>query len=99
MKKLFISQPMNGKTNEEILAVREKAIKSAERNIGEPVEVIDEEHVINILLNGQDRRSGQGRQRSDAMILCSVNTKTKTLTKMQMATSPSSRKSTPQPRP
>jgi hypothetical protein len=32
---------MNGKTNEEILAVREKAIKSAERNIGEPVEVID----------------------------------------------------------
>lgn len=41
MKKLFISQPMNGKTNEEILAVREKAIKSAERNIGEPVEVID----------------------------------------------------------
>lgn len=46
----------------------------------EPVEVIDEEHVINILLIGQDRRSGQGRQRSDAMILCSVNTKTKTLT-------------------
>lgn len=41
MKKLFISQPMNGKTNEEFLAVREKAIKSAERNIGEPVEVID----------------------------------------------------------
>lgn len=41
MKKLFISQPMRGKTNEEILAVREKAIKSAERNIGEPVEVID----------------------------------------------------------
>lgn len=41
MKKLFISQPMNGKTNEEILAVREKAIKSVERNIGEPVEVID----------------------------------------------------------
>ena len=41
MKKLFISQPMNGKTNEEILAVREKAIESATRNIGEPVEVID----------------------------------------------------------
>ncbi len=41
MKKLFISQPMNGKTKEEILAVREKAIQSAERNIGEPVEVID----------------------------------------------------------
>lgn len=40
-KKLFISQPMNGKTNEEILSVREKAIKSAERELGEPVEVID----------------------------------------------------------
>ena len=41
MKKLFISQPMRDKTNEEILRVREKAIKSAERNLGEPVEVID----------------------------------------------------------
>lgn len=41
MKKLFISQPMRGKTNEEILKVREKAIKSAESKIDEPVEVID----------------------------------------------------------
>lgn len=41
MKKLFISQPMNGKTEEEILAVREKAIESAKRNLGEDVEVID----------------------------------------------------------
>ncbi len=41
MKKLFISQPMKGKTDEEILAVREKAIKSAEEKLGEPVEVID----------------------------------------------------------
>lgn len=41
MKKLFISQPMRGKTDEEILAVREKAIKAAEKLIGEPVEVID----------------------------------------------------------
>lgn len=41
MKKLFISQPMNGKTNEEILAVRQKAIESAERHLGEKVEVID----------------------------------------------------------
>lgn len=41
MKKLFISQPMRGKTNEEILAVRERAIESAKRNIGEEVEVID----------------------------------------------------------
>lgn len=41
MKKLFISQPMRGKTDEEILAVREKAIRSAEKHVGEPVEVID----------------------------------------------------------
>jgi hypothetical protein len=41
MKKLFISQPMRGKTNEEIMAVREKAIESAERELGEKVEVID----------------------------------------------------------
>ena len=41
MKKLFISQPMNGKTNEEILAVREKAIDSAKKNLGDDVEVID----------------------------------------------------------
>lgn len=34
MKKLFISQPMNGKTNEEILAVREKAIASATDMLG-----------------------------------------------------------------
>ncbi len=41
MKKLFISQPMRGKTDEEILTVREAAIKSAEKLVGESVEVID----------------------------------------------------------
>lgn len=41
MKKLFISQPMRGKTDEEILAVRQRAIESAERHFGEKVEVID----------------------------------------------------------
>lgn len=41
MKRLFISQPMRGKTDEEILAVRKKAIESAERELGEKVEVID----------------------------------------------------------
>lgn len=41
MKKLFISQPMRGKTNEEILTVRAKAIESAERHLGEKVEAID----------------------------------------------------------
>ena len=41
MKKLFISQPMRGKTDEEILAVRAQAIQSAKRVLGEEVEVID----------------------------------------------------------
>lgn len=41
MKKLFISQPMKGKSDEEILRERENAIKSAEKLLGEPVEIID----------------------------------------------------------
>jgi hypothetical protein len=41
MKKLFISQPMKGLSDEDILKEREKAIKKAEETIGEPVEVID----------------------------------------------------------
>ena len=36
MKKLFISQPMRGKSDEDILEERQKAIKSAEEKIGEP---------------------------------------------------------------
>lgn len=38
------------------------------------------DEIVNILLIGQDRREGQGRQRSDAMILCTFNTEKKTLT-------------------
>lgn len=41
MKKLFISQPMKGKTDEEILTERKAAIKEAEKLVGEPIEVID----------------------------------------------------------
>ena len=41
MKKLFISQPMNGKTDEENKAEREIAIKKAKEIIDEEVEVID----------------------------------------------------------
>lgn len=41
MKKLFISQPMNGKADEEILAEQKVAIKAAEELLREPVEVID----------------------------------------------------------
>lgn len=41
MKKLFISQPMKGKTDEEILKEREAAIAKAKEIYGEDVEVID----------------------------------------------------------
>ena len=41
MKKLFISQPMRGKTDEEILAVRSDAIQAAKDAVGEDVEVIE----------------------------------------------------------
>ena len=41
MKKLFISQPMRDKTDEEIIAERERAIESAKEHLGEDVEVID----------------------------------------------------------
>ena len=39
---------------------------------GEP-DSLNDEHLLNILLVGQDRRPGEGRQRSDTMILISIN--------------------------
>ena len=41
MKKLFISQPMRGLMDEEILKVREEIKARAEYFIGEPLELID----------------------------------------------------------
>lgn len=41
MKKLFISQPMAGLSEEEVLREREIAIKEAKSVIGDSVEVID----------------------------------------------------------
>ena len=46
----------------------------------ENVELLGQKsELINILLIGQDRRENQGRQRSDSMILCTVNLDEKTL--------------------
>lgn len=48
---------------------------------GDDIEVVEQgEHIINVVLVGQDRRPGESRQRSDVMILCTVNTKNGTLT-------------------
>lgn len=41
MKKLFINQPMKGKTNGEIEAERAKAVKEAKAVLNDDVEVID----------------------------------------------------------
>ena len=38
--KVFISQPMRGKSREEIMAVREKAIESVTKHFGETPEII-----------------------------------------------------------
>lgn len=42
--------------------------------------IVSKKDVVNILVVGQDRRKGQSRQRSDAMILCTINKSEKTLT-------------------
>lgn len=41
MKKIFISQPMRGLTDEEILNKRQEIMKNVEKVIKEPVELID----------------------------------------------------------
>lgn len=45
----------------------------------ENIDGANDKDLINILLVGQDKREGQGRQRSDAMILCSFNPETNEL--------------------
>lgn len=42
-------------------------------------EIGKEDHIINILLIGQDARPGEKRTRSDVMILCTINKDSKTL--------------------
>lgn len=46
---------------------------------GDMFEAINNDGLLNILLIGQDRRPDEGRQRSDCMILCSLNPETKEL--------------------
>ena len=47
----------------------------------DPVQIVGaEDDIVNILLIGQDRRPGEGRARSDSMILCTFNKSLGTLT-------------------
>ena len=40
MKKLFICQPLNNKTDEDILQMKKQAIKIAKERLGEKVEIV-----------------------------------------------------------
>ncbi|MBQ2903037.1 MAG: LCP family protein [Clostridia bacterium] len=46
---------------------------------GDDFEALNNDGLVNILLIGQDKREGESRQRSDAMILCSFNPETNRL--------------------
>ena len=49
-------------------------------DLDEDADLIEtEDHIINILLIGQDRRPGESRARSDSMILCTIDTQEKTM--------------------
>lgn len=41
MKKVFISQPMNGKSDVEIMKTRADAAEAAEKHLGEQIELLD----------------------------------------------------------
>jgi hypothetical protein len=41
MKKLFVSQPMRGRSNEEIQAERDNLIAEAKKVVGDEIEVLD----------------------------------------------------------
>lgn len=64
-------------TDEETEAETEQSTDPEAENIEWSfTEKIEADHLINILLIGQDRRENQGRQRSDSMILLSINPET-----------------------
>ncbi len=54
-------------------------LPSVNNSTAPPANTIPLDDVINIMLLGEDDDAGYGRGRTDAMILCTINTKTKTL--------------------
>lgn len=69
------TDPVDPNATEDVLEEEEEDRQNAEL-------VEDSKKIVNILLVGQDRRENQGnkRQRSDSMILCTINKEKKTLT-------------------
>lgn len=84
-KEVWISPELESFETDEQEGLPEDAV---ETNIVTPEEVVWEtprevkrsDRVHNILLIGQDRRPGEGRARSDSMILCSINEDTNQIT-------------------
>ncbi|MEG0155151.1 MAG: hypothetical protein RR446_03575 [Lachnospiraceae bacterium] len=54
-------------------------LKPEEVQWGAKPDIMKDKDVVNLLLIGQDRREGESRQRSDSMIICTINKKDKTL--------------------
>ena len=71
--------PVDPEGEEEIPDVEDLTIPE-ETVPQEEVDPVNWDNVINIMLIGQDRRPGQGRQRSDSMILLTVNKSKGTIT-------------------
>lgn len=72
----IVNVGIQASTQKEIVNEDERAIEEAEYAINKS-ELFGEKSVKNILVVGQDRRPGEDRQRSDSMILCSINSDTK----------------------
>ena len=60
-----------GNTPQDIIELKPEEVDWSE------IEPFLDDNLLNILLVDQDRRKGEGRQRSDSMILCSINPDTK----------------------
>ena len=73
-----VDEPEEGEENEEmpvVVDVEELNPEDIELHVAS--EVMKDKDIVNILLIGQDRRSGEGRARSDSMILVTLNKKEK----------------------
>jgi LCP family protein required for cell wall assembly len=64
-------------SGEEITAMEDKIRKNMEAN---QIPILQDEDVFNVLLIGSDTRTSGGNGRSDAMIVVSINKRTKTIT-------------------
>ena len=73
--------PIDPEVDEDIPNMEDLIIPEENEAPTQPEEQpVSMDHIINIMLIGQDRRPGQGRQRSDSMILVTVNKSKGTIT-------------------